>query len=718
VDWIILKRLVRSLLRLLYRVEVHGLEHYFQLGNPSQRPCLIVANHQSFLDPVLLWAFLPGPLTFAINTQIARRAWVRPFLRFARVFPLDTQKASALKEIIRQLKLGYPTVIFPEGRITVTGTLMKIYDGPGMVADRAGAKVLPVRIDGAHLTPFARSKVRRRLFPKITLYVLPPREICPPPEVKGSERRKQAGARLADLMAEMLLATTPVDKTLFAALLEASRLHGRKKQILEDIERRPLTYLGLIARILGLAERIDRHVQDKATLGILLPSTTSTVAVLFATQFAGRLPAMLNYTSGARGVVGACLSGKVGAVITSRRFIAQAALEETLAALAEHKLPVYYLEDWALEIHGLAKFKAFLYALTASWWYRFSPSESQKAAVMLFTSGSEGVPKAVLLSHRNLLSNCAQLGAVLDFGSRDRVLNVLPLFHVFGLNIGLLLPLTSGIYTFLYPNPLHYKVVPELAYELNATVLFGTNTFLAGYGKAAHPYDFYSLRYVFAGAEKLQEDVRQLWMERFGLRILEGYGATETSPVLAVNTPMYYRAGTVGRFLPGVEWRLEAVAGLPVGGRLHVRGPNVMLGYYLPEREELIPPASSFGVGWYDTGDVVSVDAEGFVSILGRTKRFAKVAGEMVALAEIEKLAAKVWPGYRHAAVAVADERRGERIVLVSEYPGAELSALHAAARTEGVPELWLPKKVLFLQPFPLLGSGKVDYFKLAELIE
>jgi acyl-[acyl-carrier-protein]-phospholipid O-acyltransferase/long-chain-fatty-acid--[acyl-carrier-protein] ligase len=249
-------------------------------------------------------------------------------------------------------------------------------------------------------------------------------------------------------------------------------------------------------------------------------------------------------------------------------------------------------------------------------------------------------------------------------------------------------------------------------------VLFGTNTFLAGYGKAAHPYDFYSLRYVFAGAEKLQEDVRQLWMERFGLRILEGYGATETSPVLAVNTPMYYRAGTVGRFLPGVEWRLEAVAGLPVGGRLHVRGPNVMLGYYLPEREELIPPASSFGAGWYDTGDVVSVDAEGFVSILGRTKRFAKVAGEMVALAEIEKLAAKVWPGYRHAAVAVADERRGERIVLVSEYPGAELSALHAAARTEGVPELWLPKKVLFLQPFPLLGSGKVDYFKLAELIE
>ncbi len=714
-----LKFFVRAVLRLLYRVEVHGLEHYVKLGGLPKRPCLIVANHQSFLDPVLLWAFLPGPLVFAINTHIAKRAWVSPFLRFARVSPLDTRQASALKEIIRQLKLGYPTVIFPEGRITVTGTLMKVYDGPGMVADRAGAEVLPIRIDGAHLTPFARLKAgRRQLFPKITLYVLPPQEICPPPEVKGSERRKQAGAKLADLMAEMLLATTPVDKTLFTALLEASRRHGRRKRILEDIERRPISYLGLIACVLALAERIARRIEDKAALGVLLPSTTSTVAVLFATQFAGRLPAMLNYTSGPKGVIGACLTGKVKAVVTSRRFIAQAALEEILSALAEHKIGVHYLEDWALEVNGFAKLKALLYAVTAPWWYRRDPAASQQAAVMLFTSGSDGPPKAVLLSHRNLLSNCAQLGAVVDFGPRDIVLNVLPLFHVFGLNIGLILPLISGIYTFLYPNPLHYKVVPELAYELNATVLFGTNTFLAGYGKAAHPYDFYSLRYVFAGAEKLQEDVRRLWMERFGIRILEGYGTTETSPVLAVNTPMYYRAGSVGRFLPEVEWRLEPVEGLALGGRLHVRGPNVMLGYYLPERPgELIPPASSFGEGWYDTGDVVAIDEEGFVTILGRTKRFAKVAGEMVALDEVEKLAAKVWPGYRHAAVAVADERRGERVILVSECPSAKLSALQSAARAQGMPELWLPKKVVF-QALPLLGSGKVDYFKLSELLD
>ncbi len=705
-----LKFIVRGLLSLLYRVEVRGLEQY---RNAAGR-LLIVANHLSFLDPVLLWAFLPGQLTFAINTHIARLAWVRPFLKFARVFPLDPQQSGALKEIIRHLRAGHRTVIFPEGRITVTGTLMKIYDGAGMVADLAEVQVLPVRIDGAQFTPFSRLKgrVRKRLFPKITLHVLPPQDIRPPPEVKGAERRKQAGKRLADLMAEMLLATSSTDRTLFSAVLDACRLYGRNKRILEDLQRRPVSYLGLIARTLILAEQIADCTASGAAVGILLPSSVGTVALLLAAQVAGRLPAMLNYTSGFQGLTGACTTGRITTVVTSRRFVAMAKLETQVLALRARGICVHYLEDWAEQAAWRTKLKGVLKALSAPWWYRPAPQASAEPAVMLFTSGSEGAPKAVLLSHRNVLSNCAQLGAVVDFSARDVILNVLPLFHVFGLNAGLILPLTCGMYTFLYPNPLHYKVVPELAYELNATVLFGTNTFLAGYGKAAHPYDFYSVRYVFAGAEKLQEDVRRLWMDRFGIRILEGYGATETSPVLAVNTPMHYRRGTVGRFLPGIEWRLEPVDGLTEGGRLQVKGPNVMLGYYLPERPgELVPPASRFGTGWYDTGDVVAVDAEGFVTILGRLKRFAKVGGEMVPLDGIESLAAKTWPGYRHAAVSVPDARKGEAVVLVSECPGADLSALREVARREGLPELWLPHRIVLLSELPLLGSGKVDYF-------
>ncbi|HEB78295.1 MAG TPA: acyl-[ACP]--phospholipid O-acyltransferase, partial [Methylothermaceae bacterium] len=312
---------------------------------------------------------------------------------------------------------------------------------------------------------------------------------------------------------------------------------------------------------------------------------------------------------------------------------------------------------------------------------------------------------------RNLLSNCAQMGAVIDFNANDVILNVLPLFHVFGLGPGTILPLISGMRLFLYPNPLHYRIVPELAYEINATVLFGTNTFLAGYGRSAHPYDFYSVRYVFAGAEKLQEDVRRLWMDKFGLRILEGYGATETSPVLAVNTPMYHRAGTVGRFLPGIEWRLEPVPGVAEGGRLHVRGPNVMLGYLLPGKPgELVTPGTRYGDGWYDTGDVVRVDEEGFVTIVGRLKRFAKVGGEMVPLNAVESLAVQVWPDHRHGAVTIADGRRGEAVILVSEHPQASLEALQAAARRQGMPELWLPRRIVHLRQLPLLGSGKVDY--------
>ncbi len=704
-----LKGFVRLVLRLLYRIEVHGLENYHR----ADGKVLIVANHQSFLDPVILWAFLPGELTFAINTNIARLPWVRPFLRFARVFSLDPRQSGALKSLIRHLQAGHRTVIFPEGRITVTGTLMKVYDGPGMVADRADALIVPVRIDGAQYPPFPRlnSPVRKRWFPRIRVSILPPRDIRPPADVKGAERRKQAGERLARLMAEMMLVTAPRDRTLLAALLDAARLHGLRRRILEDGERRPLRYIDLITRAMIMAALLKETSRPEANVGILLPSSAATVSLLFGCHLSGRLPALLNHTAGVAGLRSACDTGCIDTVVTSRRFVAAAGLEGTIASLAQQGVRVHYLEDWRNRVSLPMRLRALLGAVAMRWRYASSEAAARKPAVMLFTSGSEGRPKAVLLSHRNLLSNCAQMGAVIDFNANDVILNVLPLFHVFGLGPGTILPLISGMRLFLYPNPLHYRIVPELAYEINATVLFGTNTFLAGYGRSAHPYDFYSVRYVFAGAEKLQEDVRRLWMDKFGLRILEGYGATETSPVLAVNTPMYHRAGTVGRFLPGIEWRLEPVPGVAEGGRLHVRGPNVMLGYLLPGKPgELVTPGTRYGDGWYDTGDVVRVDEEGFVTIVGRLKRFAKVGGEMVPLNAVESLAVQVWPDHRHGAVAIADGRRGEAVILVSEHPQASLEALQAAARRQGMPELWLPRRIVHLRQLPLLGSGKVDY--------
>jgi acyl-[acyl-carrier-protein]-phospholipid O-acyltransferase/long-chain-fatty-acid--[acyl-carrier-protein] ligase len=336
------------------------------------------------------------------------------------------------------------------------------------------------------------------------------------------------------------------------------------------------------------------------------------------------------------------------------------------------------------------------------------------AAVILFTSGSEGVPKGVVLSHRNLLCNAAQAAARIDFGRTDIVFNALPVFHAFGLTVGLVLPLVSGVRVFLYPSPLHYRAVPELVYGTNATILFGTDTFLTGYGRAAHPYDFRSVRYVLAGAEPVKEPTRQLWAEKFGLRILEGYGVTETSPVLALNTPMFNRFGTVGRFLPGVKARLDPVPGIDEGGRLHVRGPNVMLGYLKADQPGvLIPPEN----GWHDTGDIVAIDGEGFVTIKGRALRFAKIGGEMISLAAVETLGSELWREARTAVIAVPDPRRGERLLLVSDRKDATRAAFQAHARARGASELMVPSEVIVVDKLPLLGSGKADLTAVARLV-
>jgi acyl-[acyl-carrier-protein]-phospholipid O-acyltransferase/long-chain-fatty-acid--[acyl-carrier-protein] ligase len=708
------RAVLRWLLTRLYRVRINGLEHFAAAGERV----LIVANHTSFLDAVLLAAFLPERVTFAINSFVARAWWVRPLLPLVQVFPMDPTNPLSVKGLVRYLRAGNRAVIFPEGRITVTGALMKIYDGTGLIADRAGASVLPVRIDGAQYTPFSRlrGRVRLRWFPPITLTVLAPRSVAPPPEVQGRERRKRAGALLTDLMTEMMFATSDHRRTLFQALLDARRLHGGRHQVVEDVERRPWSYDQLLTRTLVMARLVEGLSAPGERVGLLLPSLASTSAVFLGLSAVGRVPAMLNFTVGPRGLLAACETAGLRTVLTARRFLKLAKLEEAAAQL-EGAVRVVYLEDLAAQVTPWQKLGAALRARFAESWYRArAPRQGPgDPAVVLFTSGSEGHPKGVVLSHANLLANREQLAAKVDFSAQDVILNALPLFHSFGLTAGTLLPLLSGMKTFFYPSPLHYRIVPEMAYDVNATVLFGTNTFLAGYARYAHPYDFYSVRYVFAGAERLQEETRRQWASRFGIRILEGYGATETAPVLAANTPMAHREGTVGRFLPGIEWRLEPLPGVAEGGRLFVKGPNVMLGYLLHDRPgELVPPPE----GWYDTGDIVSVDADGFVTIRGRAKRFAKVGGEMVSLTAVEELAARLWPGAHHAVVALADPRKGEQLVLVTTEPGAERGALAARARADGFSELGVPRALVRVREVPVLGTGKTDYAAVQALAE
>ncbi|NIR98137.1 MAG: AMP-binding protein [Gammaproteobacteria bacterium] len=706
----VFKPLLRWLLRRLYHVRLEGLDHFAQAGERV----LVIANHTSFLDALLLAAFLPGKLTFAVNTHIARRRLFRLFLALAHIFPMDPTNPLSVKSLVRYLRKDRKAVIFPEGRITVTGALMKIYDGPGLVADKADATVLPVRIDGAQYTPFSRlrGRVRLRWFPPITLTVLAPRRIAPPEQVRGRARRRFAGRRLADIMTEMMFATSDYRRTLFEALLDARKVHGARHVVAEDVERRPASYNRLVAGAWALGRRVARDTRHGEYVGVLLPGMVSTVTAFLALHAYGRVPAMLNYTIGAQGMRSACETAGISTVITSRRFAEAAKLEEAITRLAE-AVGIVYVEDLARAIGLAERLRSWIATRLAETFYRRTcgTRSPDDPAVVLFTSGSEGAPKGVVLSHSNLLANRAQLAARVDFTAQDVILNALPLFHSFGLTAGTLLPLFSGMKVFFYPSPLHYRIVPEMAYDINATVLFGTNTFLAGYARFAHPYDFYSVRYVFAGAEKLQDETRRVWSERFGVRIFEGYGATETSPVITTNTPMENTSGSVGRILPGIEYRLEDVPGVEEGGRLHVRGPNVMLGYLLHDRPgELVAPESRYGPGWYDTGDIVSIDDQGYVRIRGRARRFAKVGGEMVSLAAVEELAAEVWPDAHHAVVTLPDPQKGEQLVLVTDRAEAQRAELLARARADGVGEINVPRKIVTAGTVPVLGTGKTDY--------
>lgn len=700
-----LKTLLRVVCRILFRVEIRGSTNV-----PSDGKLLVIANHESFLDGLLLGLFLPVRATFVVHTTVLDNPVFRLLLARVPHLAVDPTSPLAMKKVIKLLEAGQPVVIFPEGRITRTGSLMKVYDGPGFVAAKTGATILPVRLDGAARSYFSRltGNYPRSIFPKITISVLPTTSIAMPAAPTAKQRRRLAGEAMRRLMQEMLFASQPV-QTLFSALLDAMRIHGRGARLLEDMQQVEETYGQLLRKSLALGRLASKISAPRENLGVLLPNVSNTICLVFGMSAMQRVPAMLNYTAGAAGMQNACIAANVRTLLTSRKFIETAKLDAALAGL--ENIRIVYLEDLREQFGWwdklwLTGFSRWLPALAVP---RGNPDDP---AVVLFTSGSEGKPKGVVHTHRGLLSNIAQIRAVIDFSPSDKFMVTLPLFHAFGFTCGGIMPLVTGSRMFLYPSPLHYRIIPEIIYDRDCTVLFGTSTFLGNYAKFAHPYDFYKLRYVVAGAEKLNEEVRKTWMEKFGIRILEGYGATECAPVLAVNTPMACRSGTVGPLLPGLTASLERVPGIASGGVLSVRGPNVMKGYYLFDKPGVLQPPAD---GWYATGDVVDIDADGFVHILGRVKRFAKIAGEMVSLEAVEQIASLASPACQHAAITQADSQRGENILLFTTDPSLDREALLAAARKLGSPELAVARRIVAVDELPLLGTGKIDYVSLKQ---
>ncbi len=716
----LLQAIFRTIFDFFYQVEVKGLENYRKAGKKT----VIIANHLSYIDPVLIATYIPENIQFAINSGVSKEWWVRPFLKLVRTYPLDPNNPMAIKSLIEEVKKNKKIAIFPEGRISLTGTLMKVYEGPAMIADKANATILPIRVDGTQFTCFSKIrkvlKTRFSLRRKITISILPPVKLNPSETLDTRERRKYIGQALYDIMRDMIFESSDYKETLFQSLINSAKLCGMNAKVLEDIDGNLTSYRSIILKSFILGELIAKQTEISEKVGVMMPNMVSSVITLFAMHSSGRVPVIINFTSGTNNIISACNTALIKTIYTSRKFVDKAQLQELVYSISEQGIKIIYLEDVRKHIAPLLKIKAFIGSLFPQIYYEYNCQNRDDTlpAVILFTSGTEAQPKAVVLSHRNIQANRCQALAIIDFNPHDLAFNALPLFHSFGYTATMIM-LFEGVKTFLYPSPLHYRIIPEVVYDIGATIMFGADSFLAAYAAYAHPYDFYSVRYIIAGSEKLKESTRQTWLDKFGIRILEAYGVTEASPAIATNTPIYYKAGSVGRFLPKIEYFLKPVEGIQNGGRLCIKGPNIMLGYIKPENPGVIeaPFVEKLGNNWYDTGDIVTVDLDGYVTILGREKRFAKIAGEMISLAAVEELINKIEDNQSvHAAISIPDDKKGEQIMLFTTAKNLTREKITKKLGELRVSELYMPKIILPMTEIPTLVSGKIDYLKIVEI--
>ncbi len=719
VETIALRNFVRFCLRSVFNLfKVKCSIEFDEKKTPKKG--VYVSNHVSYLDPILLFAFLPGNPVFALNGHLYRNRLIRFLMRTADIMPFNPIEPGDIKELIAKVDSGRLCVIFAEGRVTESGGLMKIYEAPGLVADKSKAPLIPVWIEGPQYGYFSKTKGKlpHRPLPKVRVIVGKPRSFRLKDELR--RQRDHISNEVYMILREMSFEVRyNPNISLFAQLMKTAKVHAKKglfrrPKFVEDVQRKQQSYRDIIIKSFVIGKYFKRRTEPEEHVGMLLPNSVAALCSFFGLSAYGRIPVMLNFSVGAQNMISMCKTAQVRIVITSLMFVKTAKMEDAVKMIEEAGVKVFYLEKMAKEIGLWDKVNAYLR-------YKIKRVPIKKGgnrkAVILFTSGSEGAPKAVVLSHANIISNIKQMSAIETINVTDTVFNALPMFHSFGLVVGTLFPLFEGAKLFLYPSPLHYRVVAEIVYETGASIMFGTDTFFRGYGRIAHPFDFHNIRFMFGGAEAVKPDTRNIWMERLGIRVLEAYGSTECSPVVSANNRIFNRFGSIGKLLPAIEYKIEPVPGIEKGGELVVRGPNIMMGYIMPDNPGVLVPLKD---GWYHTGDVVEIDEIGFVYIRDRIKRFAKIGGEMVSLNAVHEMVCKAYEAdgeFQYGVVATPHESKGEQIVLATNNKNVTQEGLHAYIKANSMSELYLPRVILYMEKLPVFATGKADNVTLKKMV-
>ncbi|TPK30082.1 AMP-binding protein [Mesorhizobium sp. B2-5-3] len=701
-------RFTQALLYVPFKLAYRISDSRIAIARDAAAPVIYVISHQSHFEPALMLSLLPDDTLHILDGASARAPWLEPWRELGRTIAFNAEHVFVSRRLVRVLKGKGRLAVYLPDAVEPDVKSFRLFRAVTRIAMQADARIVPIFVGGARDLPVSltpASIVPRRWFPRLSISALEPMTIAEL-VARIPDQASNTNA-LFDRFAEARFAAADLDRGLFLAMRDAATRVGASHPIIEDVVSGALSYRKLFigARVLG--RRFEAVTAPGEAVGLLLPNANGVVLSLVGLLSAGRVAAMINYTAGPASVTAAIRTAVIRTVVSSRAFIEKADLGDIVTAVEKGGAKFLWLEDTRASVTALEKLTAALL-----WRWPLQRQDAAKPAVILFTSGSEGTPKAVVLSHKNLYANAMQAEARITISPADILLNVLPVFHSFGLTGGTILPLVTGVKLFLYPSPLHYKIIPEIARKVKPTVMFGTDTFLANYARTAKDGDFSSLRFVVAGAEAVKPETRRTYRERFQAEIIEGFGLTEAAPVVAVNTAIHSRDGTVGRLLPAIRMKLEPVDGIDGAGRLWLDGPNMMMGYMTADR----PGELQRLEGWHDTGDIVSVDREGFITIRGRAKRFAKIAGEMVSLGAVEMLVQSLWPEERHAAVAVPDKRRGERIVLVTTADDASAEELRQFGKKAGAAELMVPNDIVKVEEIPALGSGKTDYVSARRL--